>query len=312
MSQLISVVVSVYNEQESLFLFWDAIKYLLQPEGQETRYEIVFVNDGSTDASASILDSLVLQSDCVRVVHFSRNFGHEAAMLAGICHAKGDAVICMDSDLQHPPTILPDMVARFSQGDEVVTMVCNRRADGGLRKRITSKFFYWIINKLSDGQFEPNASDFFLISKRVAQIVTTSYPERTRFLRGLIQSVGFQKSTIEFEAPARVAGKSKYSLTKLFFFSLSAIASFSHVPLRLGVALGFIFGMLSLLVGFYSLVMKFLGEPFSGYTTLVVLLSFGFSLLFIVVGIIGEYLGYIFNEVKHRPPYIVDRVEGKE
>jgi dolichol-phosphate mannosyltransferase len=147
-----------------------------------------------------------------------------------------------------------------------------------------------------------------MISKRVAEVVTTEYPERTRFLRGLIQSVGFKKASIPFVAPNRAAGQSKYSLTRLFFFSLSAIATFSHIPLRLGLAIGLLFGGFSFVVAIYSVVMKFLGEPFSGYTTIVVLISLGFSLLFIVIGIIGEYIGYIFNEVKGRPTYIIDRI----
>jgi dolichol-phosphate mannosyltransferase len=247
-----------------------------------------------------------------KAIHFSRNFGHEAAMLAGLEHAQGNFLICMDSDLQHPPSCIEQMVSKANEGYEVVTMVRNHRADGGLRKRLTSSLFYWVFNKLSHGQIEPNVSDFFMISKRVAEVVTSKYPERTRFLRGLIQSVGFKKASIPFVAPNRAAGQSKYSLTRLFFFSLSAIATFSHIPLRLGLAIGLIFGGFSFVVAIYSVVMKFLGEPFSGYTTIVVLISLGFSLLFIVIGIIGEYIGYIFNEVKGRPTYIIDRINEQE
>ena len=302
-----SAIVSVYNEEPVIPMFWNELSITLE-QLKDYTFEVIFVNDGSSDKSGEIIDNLVSANTNTRAIHFSRNFGHEAAMLAGLEHAQGDFVICMDSDLQHPPSCIEQMVGKANEGYEVVTMVRNHRADGGLRKRLTSGLFYWIFNKLSHGQIEPNVSDFFMISKRVAEVVTTEYPERTRFLRGLIQSVGFKKASIPFVAPNRAAGQSKYSLTRLFFFSLSAIATFSHIPLRLGLAIGLLFGGFSFVVAIYSVVMKFLGEPFSGYTTIVVLISLGFSLLFIVIGIIGEYIGYIFNEVKGRPTYIIDRI----
>jgi len=302
-----SAIVSVYNEEPVIPMFWDELSSALE-ELKDHTFEVIFVNDGSSDKSGEIIDNLVSANKNTKAIHFSRNFGHEAAMLAGLEHAQGDFVICMDSDLQHPPSCIEQMVGKANEGYEVVTMVRNHRADGGLRKRLTSGLFYWIFNKLSHGQIEPNVSDFFMVSKRVAEVVTSKYPERTRFLRGLIQSVGFKKASIPFVAPNRAAGQSKYSLTRLFFFSLSAIATFSHIPLRLGLAIGLLFGGFSFVVAIYSVVMKFLGEPFSGYTTIVVLMSLGFSLLFIVIGIIGEYIGYIFNEVKGRPTYIIDRI----
>ncbi len=309
MIQSVSIVVSVFNEAEVIRAFsaelrkkLDGTNNIVQP------YEVLFVNDGSFDNSAALLDEIADKWENVRVIHFSRNFGHEAAMLAGIEHASGDAIICMDADLQHTPDSIPAMVEKFTEGYEIITMCRDSRADAGIIKSITSRAFYRLINFLSKNQFQPNASDFFMISKRVAGIISSQYPERTRFLRGLIQSVGFKKTSLTFVAPERVAGQSKYSIIKLFFFSLTAIATFSHIPLRIGVAVGLIFGAFSLIVSIYSIIMKFLGQPFSGYTTLVVLMSLGFSLLFIVIGIIGEYIGYIFSEVKKRPVYIVDRI----
>lgn len=311
MGYTFSVIVSVYNEEPVIPLFWDKLSNTLQHLKGYT-FEVIFVNDGSSDKSSELIDHIVNANQNTKAIHFSKNFGHEAAMLAGLENAQGDFVICMDSDLQHPPSCIEQMVGKASEGYEVVTMVRNHRADGGLRKRLTSGLFYWIFNKLSHGQIEPNVSDFFMISKRVAGVVTSKYPERTRFLRGLIQSVGFKKASIPFVAPNRAAGQSKYSLMRLFFFSLSAIATFSHIPLRLGLAIGLLFGGFSFIVAIYSVVMKFLGEPFSGYTTIVVLISLGFSLLFIVIGIIGEYIGYIFNEVKGRPTYIIDRINEQK
>jgi polyisoprenyl-phosphate glycosyltransferase len=311
MGNSISLVISIYNEEQVLPLFWSELKKTIESHSNFT-FEVILVNDGSNDKSAELIDGFVQELDNSKAIHFSRNFGHEAAMLAGIENANGEAIICMDSDLQHPPQLLQDMIQKFSEGYDVVTMIRNYRADGGLRKRLASPLFYWIFNKLSKGQIEPNVSDFFLISWRVAQIIKTSYKERTRFLRGLIQTVGFKKTSLDFIAPQRAAGESKYSLTRLFFFSLSAIATFSHIPLRLGLAIGLVFGGFSFIVAIYSVVMKFLGEPFSGYTTIVVLISLGFSLLFIVIGIIGEYIGYIFSEVKGRPTYIIEKISEKE
>ena len=261
MKKSLSIVISVYNEELVIPLFWEELSKTinslpLTPE----KIEVLFVNDGSTDGSMSLLDNIASSNSNVKSIHFSRNFGHEAAMLAGIDNATGDAIICMDSDLQHPPASIASMIEKFYEGFEIVTMVRNYRADGGVSKRVTSSLFYWIFNKLSKGQFEPNVSDFFLISRKVANVITSQFNERTRFLRGIVQTIGFKKASIPFVAPNRAAGKSKYSISRLFFFSLSAIATFSHIPLRLGLAVGLIFGFFSLILGIYSIVMKFLGD----------------------------------------------------
>lgn len=311
----ISVVVSVFNEEEVLFSFWKELSRIIKQRGNDTsRYEIIFVNDGSNDKSAEILDNISDSSTAgttVKVIHFSRNFGHEAAMLAGIEHANGEAIICMDADLQHPPTCIPKMIEEYFNGYDILLMIRDQRDDGGWIKKITSSLFYHIINILSKEKFEPMASDFFLISQRVAQQIIKHYGERTRFLRGIIQSIGFKRKSLPYVAPMRKAGKSKYSLFKLLFFSLSAIATFSNIPLRLGLALGIMFGGFSFITGIYSIIMWFVGQPYSGYTTLVLLLSLGMAMLFLVIGIIGEYIGYIFAEVKNRPLYIIDRVSSQ-
>jgi dolichol-phosphate mannosyltransferase len=308
MKTVISIIVSVYNEEEAINLFWSELKNVLTSATFENfHFEVLMVNDGSGDRSEQLIDAIAAAEPMVKGIHFSKNFGHEAAMLAGIENATGAAIICMDADLQHPPESLKEMIAAFQDGYQVVTMTCIKREDAGIIKRLSSNLFYKIFNKISGGQFEPNASDFFLISKRIALILKHDFSERTRFLRGIIQTIGFRKINITFVAPKRAAGTSKYSIRRLFFFSLTAIATFSHVPLRLGLGIGLIFGLFSLLIGIYSIIEKFLGEPFSGYTTIITLLSFGFSLIFIVLGIIGEYIGFIFSEAKKRPHYIIDR-----
>jgi polyisoprenyl-phosphate glycosyltransferase len=305
----LSIVVSVYNEDEVIGIFWKELSSEIKRNHDFfENHEVIFVNDGSTDKTGVLLDDISASGQNIRVLHFSRNFGHEAAMLAGIEHASGDAIICMDSDLQHPPSYLTEMFTMYKQGYEIVNMKRIDRGDGKFLMNLCSKSFYRILNRLSGSNFEPDASDFFLISGRVAKIIFEQYGERTRFFRGLIQNVGFKKTSIEYVSPRRPAGNSKYSITRLFFLSFSAIASFSHIPLRLGLGIGILFGLFSFIVGIYSIIMYFSGDTVSGYTTLVVLLSFGFSLLFIVIGIIGEYIGYIFTEVKKRPMFIIDRI----
>ncbi len=302
----VSIVVSVFNEQDVIEAFYsalyDTLKNLNRP------YEVIFVNDGSTDNTANKLNQLARHNTFIKVIHLSRNFGHEAAMLAGIDHAKGETIICMDSDLQHPPACIPDMLSEYEKGNDIVLMKRTDRDDASFISNLLSSLFYSFINYLSPVKFEKNASDFFLISHKVQHYLINDFRERTRFLRGFIQWLGFNKSTLEFTAPARIAGKSKYSATKLIKLSINAIAAFSDKPLNLGIILGIIMGIFSIVVGLYSIVMYFIDRPVSGYTTIVVLISFMFSINLIVMGIIGKYIAYIFQEIKGRPIYIIDRI----
>lgn len=301
---MLSVIVSVYNEEGALEIFWNETEKHLRE--LDVKYEIIFINDGSNDRSKDILCELSLNNKAIKVINFSKNFGHEAAMIAGIDYSRGDAVICMDADLQHPPSKIGEMVQKCREGYEVVTMMRKATEDVGLIKKIASYFFYCILNKLSVVQLKPNASDFFLVSRKVANVIKKGFLESTRFLRGFIQIVGFRMISIEFNSSRRVAGETKYSLWKLFVLSVTAIAAFSNIPLRLGIFFGVLVGFLSILVGVYSIVMKAMGYVISGYTTIVVLISFLMAVQFFILGIIGEYIGFIFNESKKRPIYIVE------
>ena len=304
MSKKISIIVSVYNEEEVLFEFYrETIKVLLLIENP---YEIIFVNDGSVDGSRGILFKIAKDDENVRVVHFSRNFGHEAAMIAGIDNARGDYLICMDADLQHPPTLLPEMVRKFESGYDIINMVRTVNKSAGIIKNITSSMFYKVINRLSDIHLVINASDFFGISKRVADVLRSNYREKTRFLRGYVQNVGFNTTNIEYEAGKRFAGKSKYSIKKLFRFSMNTIMTFSNLPLKLGMYAGGMAAFLAIIMMIYTIVSFIrVGTP-SGYATTICLICFMFSVLFFIVGIIGEYLGIILSEIKDRPIYIVE------
>ena len=304
MSKKISIIVSVYNEEEVLFEFYrETIKVLLLIENP---YEIIFVNDGSVDGSRGILFKIAKDDENVRVVHFSRNFGHEAAMIAGIDNASGDYLICMDADLQHPPTLLPEMVRKFESGYDIINMVRTVNKSAGIIKNITSSMFYKVINRLSDIHLVINASDFFGISKMVADVLRSNYREKTRFLRGYVQNVGFNTTNIEYEAGKRFAGKSKYSIKKLFRFSMNTIMTFSNLPLKLGIYAGGMAAFLAIIMMIYTIVSFIrVGTP-SGYATTICLICFMFSVLFFIVGIIGEYLGIILSEIKDRPIYIVE------
>jgi len=301
-----TIVASVYNEAPVLTSFLGQLTAQLNELG--TEIEIIFVDDGSTDESKALLTGFAEQDNRIKVISFSRNFGHEAAMIAGIDHAAGDAIICMDTDLQHPPAEIPRMVEAFRSGHDVVNMKRLKREDAGFFRQSTSKLFYVGLNRISDIKIEPDASDFFLISRRVAEILRTNYRERTRFLRGIIQQVGFSKTALDYVAPSRVAGESKYSFWRLLIFSAGAIASVSQAPLRFSMLAASVFMLISFAVGVYSIIMKLLGNPFSGYTTLVVLMSFAFSVLFFILGIVGEYLGILFIESKRRPAYIIEEM----
>lgn len=299
----ISIVVPAYNEEPGIEkCYKELTKELSQ---LQLSYEIVFVNDGSTDCTAHILKQIALSDSHVRLIDLSRNFGHEPAMMAGIDYSKGKAVICMDSDLQHPPVKIPEMVSKWHEGFEIVNMVRVDRKDAGFLQKSFSRLFYKIINKMSDAKLAENASDFFLISRQVVDILKNDYRERTRFLRGIIQTIGFKKTTIEYVADSRLDGKSKYSFFKLLRLSFIAVSSFSKLPLQLGVFAGIIFGCISLVLIVYSIVMWIYNTPVSGYTTLIVFMSAFASIQLFVIGMIGQYIGYIFDEVKHRPIYIV-------
>ena len=298
----LSVIVSVYNEEQGLLEFYKETKGWL--EGTGCSYELLFVNDGSRDRSGEILRQLSEEDPgCVRVIEFSRNFGHEAAMTAGLDYAEGRYLIFMDADLQHPPACIPEILQKLSEGYEVVNMVRTRNRTAGLIKNLTSGAFYQVINRMSDMRLEPGASDFFALGQEPARVLRENYREKVRFLRGYVQNIGFRKTQLSYEAAPRVAGKSHYSLRKLWRFSVDTILCFSNLPLKLGIYAGFFSALLGVILIVYTMLTR--GGAPSGYATIVILLCFMFGMLFVVVGIIGEYIAIIFNELKDRPIYIV-------
>lgn len=306
----VSVVVSVYNEEQSLNNFYSTTRAVLDSCGKS--YELIFVNDGSQDNSLSLLTKFAEDNKFVRVIDFSRNFGHEAAMIAGIDYAQGDLIICMDADLQHPPESIPEIIAKAEQGYQVISMVRTSNADAGVVKKITSKCFYKVLNLVSPVKFEENSSDFFAITNEVAQVLRKDYREKVRYLRGYVQSIGFNKTTLTFEAGQRAGGESKYSIAKLISFSVNALCSFSDLPLKLGMYSGFGVGALGVVLMIYSIINKLINGAPGGYTTIVVALCFLFAVTLCVIGMIGQYISILFQEVKGRPIYVVKEVLNGE
>lgn len=310
MDKKISVVVSVYNEELVLREFYQETRNILKTLPGHWDYELIFVNDGSRDKSMEILKELADGDGRVKVVNFSRNFGHEAAMIAGIDHATGDGIVCMDADLQHPPECVLDIVQKFDEGYEVISMARTQNKTAGWIKNFTSAAFYKVINFLSDVKFQPNASDFFAMNRAAADVLRNNYREKVRFLRGYVQSIGFNRTVLEYVARPRFAGESKYSLKSLLKFSINTILCFSDLPLKLGIYSGCSVAAFGLIMMFYTIWTWFqYGAP-DGYATIVVLISFMFAMLFVIVGIIGEYIAILFAEMKDRPIYIVKETKN--
>lgn len=308
MSKL-SLIISVYNEEEALPKFYQEVTKVLNTY---VDYELIFVNDGSKDGSLNLLRGMAIVNSKVKVISFAANAGHEAAMIAGIDYAKGDFLICMDADLQHPVSLIPDIAQKFSEGYDVVSMVRTSNKSAGLIKNVTSSAFYSVINAMSSVKMQKNASDFFGISKRVADVLRKDYREKVRFLRGYVQTIGFNKCSIEYEAADRVAGKSKYSIRKLTRFSLNTIMCFSDAPLKLGIYAGIFAVILGIIVAVYTIITwANRGTP-SGYATIICLICFMFAVLFFLVGIIGEYISVLFTEIKNRPIYIVEETINED
>lgn len=308
MGKIISVVVSCYNEELALNQFYHETARILNKLNWD--YELIFVNDGSQDGTMKILDDLSKKDKKVKVISFSRNFGHEAAMIAGLDYSSGDGIVCMDADLQHPPQYLPEIVRKFEEGCDVINMVRTKNESAGWFKNFASSAFYHLINVLSDVKFEPNASDFFAISRRAGDVLRDNYREKVRFLRGYVQNIGFNRTTIEYEAGVRVAGESKYSIKKLMAFSLNTIMCFSNLPLKLGIYAGCGAGLLGIAMMIYTIwSWARVGTP-NGYATTIVLICFMFAVLFLIVGIIGNYIAILFAELKDRPIYIVGETKN--
>jgi dolichol-phosphate mannosyltransferase len=303
-----SVVVPVFNEEEGLAELHRRTTGVLQQEG--VTFELVLVNDGSSDRSLEVMCEIARRDPRVVVVNLSRNFGHQAALTAGLDHARGDAVVVMDADMQDPPEVIPRMLARWREGYDVVYGQRTRREGEGLFKRVTASAFYRLIRRLTAVDIPADTGDFRLVSRRCAEAMR-SLRERNRFLRGLVAWVGFRQVAVPYERHARFAGQTKYPLRKMVAFATDAVVSFSSTPLRMATALGFIVSAASFAYAGYAVYLKIVsGRSLPGWASLMVGVVFLGGVQLLCLGIIGEYLGRMYDEVKARPLYLVESVLG--
>jgi len=303
---LLSVVVPVFNEEESIDLFLDTIVPLL--ERDRFRFEIVFVNDGSRDDTlAHLLDRGVLDRRLM-IVNLSRNFGKEAALTAGIDHSRGDVIVPMDIDLQDPPELIEPFMARWREGYDVVYGVRTQRASDTAAKRLSANWFYRVFNSISPVRIPENVGDFRLVDRRAVQVLR-QLPERNRFMKGLFAWVGFNAVGVPYERPQRVAGSSKFNLWRLWNFALDGLVSFSTAPLRAWFYVGVVIAAVAVLYAIFIITRVLLfGIDTPGYASLLIAVLLMGAIQLLSLGIIGEYLGRLFLEVKSRPIYVVEGV----
>jgi glycosyltransferase involved in cell wall biosynthesis len=305
MSSQLSIVIPTYNEEGNIALLYDQLKEVLNAEGIE-QFELIFVNDGSSDESLSVIKGLSDRDTRVKFISFSRNFGHQHALKAGLDHAMGDAVISMDADLQHPPALIPEMLKKWKEGAQVVFTIRSQEEGISWFKKKTSSGFYWLINKLSEHPIIDGAADFRLLDKKVVAEIRR-YPEKELFFRGMISGIGFKQSSIHFKPNKRHSGQTKYSFNKMAAFAIAGITSSSAKPLYFSIYLGAFMAFLAFLYGIYAIcIALFTNDAITGWTSIVASIVFIGGIQLFVMGIIGVYLGKIFKESKNRPHYIID------
>lgn len=305
-----SIVAPIFNEVGNIRELYRRINEVMHGIGEP--WELVMVNDGSTDGSDEVMQELFSKdSQHVRVVNFARNFGHQMAVTAGMDYASGQAVILIDADLQDPPELIKDMVARWHEGYDVVYAVRARREGEGWFKLLTASFFYRLLYKITDVNIPLDTGDFRLMDRRVVDAVE-SMREKHRFLRGMVSWVGFRQVGIEYTRSKRHSGATKYPLRKMLRFAWDGITGFSYFPLQLATYLGFVIAALSLVAIVVVIYLRAFttAEPLEGQATTLVMVLFLGGVQLISLGIIGEYLGRTYNEVKGRPLYIIRDVFG--
>lgn len=307
---LVSVVVPLYNEGANVATLVVRIAGVMAAAlGPEDDYEIVAVNDGSGDATLAELRLAAARERRLVIVDLSRNFGHQIAATAGLDQAHGDAVVLMDGDLQDPPELIAEFLERWRAGYDVVYAVRKSRAGESAFKRLTARVFYRLIRRLTNVSIPVDTGDFRLMSRRVVDALGETR-EKHRFLRGLVSWVGYRQTGVTYERDARLHGESKYPLSKMLKFAIDGVTSFSEIPLRFATYLGFGVSLLAFVYAIVVLALKLFGLNEPGYTSIMAAILFLGGVQLITIGIVGEYLGRIYDQVKQRPLYLVASVEG--
>lgn len=305
-----SVVVPVHNEAGTLEQLYTRLKDVM--EGLEESFEVILVDDGSFDGSAEVIKSIRSGDSRVKLVSFSRNFGHQAAITAGLDVASGQATVVMDSDLQHPPEVIPLLVARWREGFEIVNAVRSDRRGETAFKRVTARGFYWLLCRLSHIEMSPNVGDFRLIDRKALEAFR-SMRESTRYLRGMFSWVGFRQTAIPYDYHDRHAGEPKYNFSRMLTLAVNGLVSFSNAPLELALHIGFTVSALSFLAGIVDIIAKITwANTVPGWLSTVITVSFLGGMQLFILGVMGIYMSRMYEEVKQRPLYVVRETEGVE
>ena len=303
----VSVVIPMYYEEEVANECYNKVSSILK-KLENYDYEIIFVNDGSKDKTLEILEDVAKKDEKTKVISFSRNFGHQAAVTAGLKEVTGDAIVIIDADLQDPPELIPDMLKLWEQGNEVIYGKRKTRKGESHFKLLTAKMFYKTLNALSDVEIPKDTGDFRLVDRKVVDVVN-SLPEHNKFLRGLFSWVGFKQIPYEYERQERFAGKTKYPLKKMLKLASDGIISFSNKPIKLVGALGMFSIVISILLLIYAIISYIfkLNNLSAGWTSIIVAITFFAGVQLLSLWVISEYIGRIYDEAKGRPQYIIDK-----
>lgn len=304
----ISLVIPMYYEEEVAYKCYERVSNVLKNINYKYDYEIIFINDGSKDKTLEILEKIAEEDKKVKIISFSRNFGHQAAVTAGLKEVNGDAIIIIDADLQDPPELIPEMMELWEQGNEVIYGKRKKRKGESTFKLLSAKIFYQTLNALSDVEIPKDTGDFRLVDRKVVDVIN-SLPEHNKFLRGLFSWVGFKQKAYEYERQERVAGKTKYPLKKMLKLASDGIISFSTKPLKIVGALGIISIIISMIILIYALISYALklNHLSAGWTSIMVTVTFFAGVQLLSLWIMSEYIGRIYDEAKERPQYIIDK-----
>jgi len=305
-----SVVVPAYNEQEVIKVTYDRLTKVMKDMGEP--YELIFINDGSKDSTAGLIAEFCENDASVKLINFSRNFGHMPAISAGMEHAKGQAIFVIDADLQDPPEVFPEMAAKWKEGYHVVYGKRTKRKGESVFKKLTAKIFYRFLRQMTSVDLPPDTGEFRLIDRKVCDVVN-SLPEKSRYIRGLVSWVGFKQIPVEYVREKRYAGVTKYPLRKMISFAMDAITSFSYKPLRFATTIGIFISLLSFMYILYVIYQYFFTDrTITGWASTIAAILFTQGIVLVLLGLMGEYIGRIYKEIQNRPNYIIQEIIEKD